>query len=162
MDKSNIVSSLTFLRNIALILTHVVFALSSFPNSCTSGQVKQGITTRNSQLTFLRNIALILTHVQVCQIPLTRPTNEFPDRWPEAGVHQGMNAIVDWVNNEWNSCIATQRLQSANVNYLLSQKLEAIVDWVSNARNCCTAAQRLQSANVKISDNKRNQMLSSS
>ncbi len=138
-------------------------ALSGFSiYLCTCGQVKQRITTHlpqehcthphtcclctfryfifvyiwtsqkayhNSQLTFFRNFALVLTHVQVCQIPLTWPTNELPDRWPETGIHQGMNAIVDWVNNE---------------------------------RNCCIATQRLQSANVITSDNKRNQMLSSS
>ncbi len=85
----------------------------------------------NSQLTFLRNIALILTHVQVCQIPLTWPTNELPDCWPEAGVHQGMDAVVDWVDNEWNRCIATQQLRLLMSTIYNFKGMDAIVNWVN-------------------------------
>lgn len=54
--------------------------------------------------TFLRYIAFIFTHVQICQVALTRSTNELPDGWPETGVHESVDTVVYWVNNEGYCC----------------------------------------------------------
>lgn len=59
--------------------------------------------------TFLRYIAFIFTHVQICQVALTRSTDEFPDGWPETGVHESVDTIVYWVNNEGDCCIRNHR-----------------------------------------------------
>jgi len=62
---------------------------------------------------------------------LTWPTNELPDCWPEAGVHQGMDAVVDWVDNEWNRCIATQQLRLLMSTIYNFKGMDAIVNWVN-------------------------------
>ena len=58
----------------------------------------------SSQFTFFRHIALFFTHIKVCQVPLPWPTYVLLHRWSQAEVHQGMDAIVDWMHNEGDSC----------------------------------------------------------
>lgn len=64
--------------------------------------------------TFIRNIAFFVTHVQVGQIPLPRPTDVASDSWPEAGIHDGMDAVINGVYNEGNSCSTAHAVGGAS------------------------------------------------
>jgi len=122
-SSQKLLSSLTFLRNIALILTHIVFALSGFLYLHTSGQVKKGITTHNSQLT---------THLpqEHCTHPHTCPG--LPDSLDLAHKWTSWLLAGSWrssghgcrcrLGGQWmESLHSNTTAQTANVNYLQFQ-----------------------------------------
>ena len=55
-------------------------------------------------LTFVWYFALLITHVEVSQIPLTGAADVALDSWSEAEVHDGMDAIINGMYNEWDGC----------------------------------------------------------
>ena len=51
-------------------------------------------------------VAILPADVKGGQVALPSTAHKFSDGWSHRGIHDGMDGIVNWVDNEWNDCTA--------------------------------------------------------